>query len=71
MRLYLEQWRRHRGLSRSEFARLLGVHRVEVWRWEKGQRVPSLPRFLRMCRVLDVPPEELVDRMPRLEEWPG
>ncbi len=23
-------------LSRAELAKMLGVHRVEVWRWEKG-----------------------------------
>jgi DNA-binding transcriptional regulator YiaG len=31
------------GIKRSQLARALGVSRVEVWHWEKGNRMPRDP----------------------------
>ncbi len=38
----LIQARKHTGLRRCDFARMMGVSARSVERWEKGQRIPSL-----------------------------
>jgi DNA-binding transcriptional regulator YiaG len=35
--------REKEGIKRSQLARALGVSRVEVWHWEKGNRMPRDP----------------------------
>jgi len=35
--------REKEGINRSQLARALGVSRVEVWHWEKGNRMPRDP----------------------------
>jgi DNA-binding transcriptional regulator YiaG len=31
------------GLNRSQLARALGVSRIQVWQWEKGNNAPREP----------------------------
>ena len=39
----LTLWRKKRGISQGELARLLGTYQVTVCRWEKGARkIPFL-----------------------------
>ena len=71
MTLSLKDYRVLRGLSVTGLGRLVGVHRVEIWRWETGRRVPSLPHLVRLARVLGASLDELVQPLPPLEEWPG
>jgi DNA-binding XRE family transcriptional regulator len=40
----LREWRKDWKLTQEELARVLGVYRVSVNRWEKGVR--SIPSFL-------------------------
>ena len=47
------------GLSQSEAARLLGVHRAQVTRWLAGRPVPG--PAARLLRAMDERPRNLRD----------
>ncbi len=46
-----EALRRAVGLTRIEMAKLVGVSRSAIWRWERGSRTP---RGVARARYLDV-----------------
>ncbi len=56
----LERARTERGLSQHGLARLIGVERPTVCRWERGLRIPSIPALLRVAAALAVPPSALL-----------
>lgn len=37
-RIYIREWREHRGLSQQQLADRVDADRSTVWRWEAGQR---------------------------------
>jgi DNA-binding XRE family transcriptional regulator len=43
----LRAWRRQRWLSQPDLAQLLGVKRLTVGRWERGES--AIPSFLRLA----------------------
>ncbi len=50
----LIQARKHTGLRRCDFARMMGVSARSVERWEKGERIPSirdLCKYATFCGV--------------------
>ena len=50
----LTKYREANGLSRADLAERFGVSAVTVWRWEAGERFPSLkflPKVAKMCGV--------------------
>lgn len=55
----LRSLREGQGLSVRSLANLLGVSKVTVWKWEKGDSRPR-PRFIvPLARALDVAPVQL------------
>ena len=56
----LKLLRRRRGLTQEDLARLLGVSRITVARWESGQRFPTTEQLMKLSKVLEVSPEELL-----------
>ena len=43
------------GLSRAEFARIIGVDRVTEYRWEKGEIKAIYPcHIAKLCKTLDI-----------------
>lgn len=44
----------HRGMTMSDLARAIGVHRSTVTRWAKGWRVPAL-RAIEIERATGIP----------------
>jgi len=55
----LRSLREAQGLSVRSLASLLGVSKVTVWKWEKGDSRPR-PRFIvPLARALDVAPVQL------------
>lgn len=43
------------GLSRAEFARMIGVDRVTEYRWEKGEIKAIYPcHVTKLCQTLDI-----------------
>lgn len=49
----LEEWLAHRGLKKSQFAKLVGVTPVTVSRWISGERHPQGYLVGNICHVLD------------------
>lgn len=57
LRLYLAEWREHRGLSQEDLGRRLGpngVSDVTVSRWETGKRQPDLNAQAAIAEALDI-----------------
>ena len=56
----ITKMREERGMSRQEFADAMGVAGQTVYRWESGERVPDMPTFLRIMKVLGIDSEKLI-----------
>lgn len=56
--------REQRGLSRQEFAAMVGVHYQTVGYLERGEYSPSLALALRISHALDLPIEQLFSLEP-------
>lgn len=55
------QYRRERGLSQKEFAKLIGASNSRVSNWEQGRNGPDADILADICRVLKISPSELLD----------
>lgn len=58
----LREIRRRAGLSQEDLARMVGVERTTVTKWESGHNEPALPVFAKIADVLGVPADELLGR---------
>ena len=56
----LQELRCGSGLSQEALARLTGISQAQVCRVENGERYPSLRYILRVCRVLQMFPNEVL-----------
>ncbi len=66
--------RRRAGLSQEELAFLADLHRTEIGHLENGRRLPRIDTLIKVARVLEVPPGDLldgIDWVPRYEDRPG
>jgi putative transcriptional regulator len=59
--------RERRGLSRQEFAAMVGVHYQTVGYLERGEYSPSLALALRISHALDLPIEDLFSLEPPVD----
>lgn len=48
------------GKSQEEISKAIGVERTAVTNWESGRATPPLPKFLKLCRALEVTPNDLL-----------
>ena len=53
--------RARKDLTQTELANMVGVHRNQVYRWERGDQI-SYWMFLRVCDALCVQPDTLTPR---------
>lgn len=53
-----------RGVTQEDLARLLGVDRVTISRYEAGTRPMTIPTLLHLAAFLDVPPGDLLAGIP-------
>lgn len=58
-RLFLAEWREHRGLSQDALGGRLGVTHVTISRWETGKRRPDLNAQAAIAEALDLEPIDL------------
>ena len=58
--LCIRKCREERGLTRDEFAELMYVSLVTVFRWESGTRVPEVVMIMQIAKVLGVEPNDLL-----------
>ena len=56
----IAEGRKRLGLSQEALAEKMDVSRQAVAKWENGQAFPTAERLTRLCRVLEVTPEELL-----------
>lgn len=56
----LRAFRRARNWTAADMAAECAVNRAEVYRWEHGERLPSLPTLCRIADALDVTPNVLL-----------
>lgn len=56
----LAKAREQAGLSRKELAEMLNVGQNTIWRWEAGQREPSLEKIQAIARALGVTTDALM-----------
>lgn len=52
--MVLKQLRENAGYSKSELASKAGISRMSIERYEKGQRLPSVPVAKRIAAALGV-----------------
>ena len=57
----IKRLRESKGLTMKEFADKLGVERVSVIRWEKGDTEPKFEILLKICSVLSCDLNELTE----------
>jgi len=50
------------GISQAKLASLTGMHRQQLYRYEKGINEPELPQLRLLARALGVEPGELIGR---------
>jgi transcriptional regulator with XRE-family HTH domain len=50
----IKETREARGMTASEFARLVGVTPTAVWNWEKNSIMPRRPALEQIAKVLGV-----------------
>lgn len=58
----LRFYRRKRGLSQKEFAKLLGVNSSAVAHWELGHNSIDVDNLIVACDILDVSPAQIYGR---------
>lgn len=56
----LSSLRQMHGVSQNMLASRLGISQAHICRIEQGERYPSLRFILRFCRILRVPPNEVL-----------
>jgi transcriptional regulator with XRE-family HTH domain len=59
MRLFLAEWREHRGLTQEQLAARLGTTHVTVSRWETHKRQPDLNAQAAIAEAMDIEPVDL------------
>jgi transcriptional regulator with XRE-family HTH domain len=55
----LRSLREAQGLSVRDLADLVGVSKVTIWKWEKGESEPRTRMILPLAKALDVTPARL------------
>lgn len=61
------EWRRERGLTQRELARLAHTSHSTVSRLERGELTPGWGTFVELCNVLQVAPTTLAV----VRRWPA
>ena len=62
----LRKYRKARGLTQKDVARILGMHRDRVSRWEQGLCLPTLSNAFRLAAVYRVLMDALFDDLSRV-----
>ena len=65
----LKVFRRRSGLSQAEVAKLLGIHRSQLSKFERGTRQPSMEHVTILCLIYGTRvPEFCVAALPQFED---
>ena len=58
----LAKLRKRKKIKQTEFANMLGVKQYVISSWEIGRSEPSIKQIVKICDILDVPADYLLDR---------
>ena len=58
----IKKKRTEMGLSQEQLGDLIGVSKVAVWGYENGTKTPKVDNFLKLVDVLNLTPDELLER---------
>ena len=53
--------RKKANLTQGELAEKLQVYQKDISRWERGERTPSLEIFAKICKILKISADEILD----------
>lgn len=59
--VYIRNFRKKARLNQAELAHLLNVHETTIRRWERGGGEPDLSELAKLCKVLDVSSDDLLN----------
>lgn len=59
--MYIQEWRKQRGLTQERLAELANVHVNTLLRWEYGTREPKASELQRLAQVINVTEAELLN----------
>lgn len=57
----IRKFREERGMTRAELADALGCVMPTIQRWESGTRIPDIPMFMSIAKVLGVTMDDLIN----------
>lgn len=57
----LSEYRKRKGLSQDELARLSGLTKTTIQNWENGRNLGAVLRVLKVCQELNVDIRELFE----------
>lgn len=59
MKNYLKNKRMEKGLTQSQLAKIVGVGRVSITRYETGKDIPPMRKAIKIAKVLGCTLDEL------------
>lgn len=59
MKNYLKNKRMEKGLTQSQLAKIIGVGRVSITRYETGKDIPPMRKAIKIAKVLGCTLDEL------------
>lgn len=57
----LKIYRKSMGIKQIDFAKCLGVSQKDISRWENGERTPNVENLKKICEVLNVSADIMLD----------
>ena len=57
----IQKLRKAKGFTQEELGALLEVNGKSVSKWERGVTVPSLDHLYKICKILEISLDELLD----------
>ncbi|HEX4182529.1 MAG TPA: helix-turn-helix transcriptional regulator [Caulobacteraceae bacterium] len=61
---YIREWRKYRGLSQTELADSIAIHRTHLNKIERGKRNYAATTLTALASRLDCEPGDLIQRRP-------
>lgn len=58
----LAKLRKRKNIKQYDFANQMGVKQYVISSWETGRSEPSIAQIIKLCDLLDVPADYLLDR---------
>lgn len=57
----IKEARKKEKMTQKELADSLGVYQKDISRWETGEYTPSLEVFAKLCKILNISADEILE----------